>query len=195
MMREYSLQVQCGEQQGQEIKVKKMRREEHGGGSIKSCSEDVLFEVLKHLDSKSLAIAACVSRRWKRAAEEEALWEGICAKHWPEEVLYASQSGQLRSVVLALGGFRRLYVYCLRPLLDPLHHVLDQPNKKEWSKDQVHLSLSLFSIDCYERLGRRSNCPTSLRFLCKPSHHLTSSTSSSSSFSLYKGAPSSSTGL
>jgi len=71
-------------------------------------------------------IATCVSHRWKHAVEEEALWEGICTKHWHEEVLYASQLGQLRSVVLALGGFHRLYVYCLLPLLDPLHHLLDQ---------------------------------------------------------------------
>ena len=144
----------------------------------------------------NLVQRTCCSKYWKRATEEEALWEGICAKHWPQEVLYASQSGQLRSVVLALGGFRRLYVHCLRPLLNPFHRLLNQSSKKEWSKDQVHLSLSLFSIDCYERLGRRANCPTSLRFLCKPPHHLSSSSAATSSFSLYKaGAPSSSTGL
>eukprot|EP01018_Ginkgo_biloba_P026256 Gb_01942 [translate_table: standard] len=141
-------------------------------------NDDMLFEVFKHLDSKSLAIASCVSRRWKFAAEEEKLWEGICTQHWP--FLNGSQSAQLRSVVLALGGFHRLYVHCLRPLLSRQFdsHRLHVPsstrpsdkhlNTREWSKDEVHLSLSLFSIDCYERLGRRSCCPTSLKFLRKP---------------------------
>ncbi|GLJ26329.1 hypothetical protein SUGI_0506790 [Cryptomeria japonica] len=136
---------------------------------------DILFEVLKHLDSKSLSMAACVSRRWKRMVEEEALWEGICTKYWPMPM---PMGPQITCVVRALGGFRRFYIHCLRPLL--------KSNIKcaSFTKDHFNLSLSLFSIDCYERLGRRSGTPTSLKFLC--SKHRFSSCSAS--FPLHKTA-------
>ncbi|KAL2538042.1 F-box protein GID2-like [Forsythia ovata] len=62
---------------------------------------------------RTLASAACVSRQWKRTAHDERLWELICTKHYNRTPL------QLRVVVLALGGFRRLYSSHLWPLLKP----------------------------------------------------------------------------
>ncbi|CAA2998778.1 F-box GID2 [Olea europaea subsp. europaea] len=74
--------------------------------------DNLLFEVLKHVDDgRTLASAACVSRQWNRTAQDERLWELICTKH------YNSTPLQLRVVVLALGGFRRLYSSHLWPLL------------------------------------------------------------------------------
>ncbi|KAL2651582.1 hypothetical protein R1flu_019710 [Riccia fluitans] len=146
-------------------------------------NDDVFYEVMKHLDAKSLAVASCVSKQWRKVAEDESLWENLCFQHWPSP---EARQKQLRSVVLALGGFRRLYVLCVRPLLArtrpqqshglPSNYLKERSNhqncrggEREWSKDEVSLSLSLFSIDCYERLGRRHMSPSSLEFLCKPS--------------------------
>ena len=114
-------------------------------------NEDIVVEVLKHLDSKSLAMAACVNRHWKRAAETESLWERICRTQWPS----ASESQKMRSVVIALGGYRRFFIVCLRPLL----YRCQLPSKSRGCRNHdiaglIPLSLSLFSMDCYERLGR-----------------------------------------
>eukprot|EP00249_Psilotum_nudum_P015632 c25440_g1_i1 orf=666-1298(-) len=138
-------------------------------------NDDLLLQVLKHADAKSLASACCVSRRWQKAAEDEALWEGICARNWPKA---AFRPQRLKSVVLALGGFRRLYVLYLRPLLtDPNRPPQicscgssSTPTErkhgiKQWSKNEIQLSLSLFSIDFYERLGRRSRKLPSLELI------------------------------
>nr|DAD41985.1 TPA_asm: hypothetical protein HUJ06_016308 [Nelumbo nucifera] len=78
--------------------------------------EDLLFEVLKHLDARSLAIASCVNKQWYRTARDERLWELVCTRHWTN---IGCGNQQLRSVVLALGGFRRLHSHCLWPLLKP----------------------------------------------------------------------------
>jgi len=108
-------------------------------------NEDIVVEVLKHLDAKSLAMAGCVNRQWKRAVETESLWEGICRKQWPA----AGESQNMRSVVIALGGYRRFFVVCLRPLL-----YRSLPTRPCSNDGVIPLSLSLFSMDCYERLGR-----------------------------------------
>eukprot|EP01018_Ginkgo_biloba_P003744 Gb_08961 [translate_table: standard] len=150
-------------------------------------NEDILLEVLKHLDARSLGVAACVNKQWKNAAEMEIVWEGVCSKHWPvAQYSQRSVHEQMRGVVLALGGYRRLFLLCLRPLIissrasptkypnsssssssetDGTSNKLSCP---QWGKDEVQLSLSLFSIDCYERLGNLSES-SSLLFLCKPS--------------------------
>jgi F-box protein GID2 len=108
-------------------------------------NEDIVVEVLKHLDAKSLAMAGCVNRQWKRAVETENLWEGVYRKHWPA----AGESQNMRSVVIALGGYRRFFLVCLRPLL-----YRSLPTRTCNHDGFIPLSLSLFSMDCYERLGR-----------------------------------------
>jgi len=140
---------------------------------------DMLNEIFKHLDAVSLAMASCVSQKWKQATDDEGLWEAICTRQWPSTA--SSQSGQLKSVVVALGGFRRLYVNCLHPLLSrnnrsykhlkscSISKGASSSSKQKWSKDEVYLSLSLFSIDCYERIAPLA--PHSSRMagiLCKP---------------------------
>ncbi|KAL6511584.1 hypothetical protein OROGR_021181 [Orobanche gracilis] len=76
--------------------------------------ENLLYEVLRHVDDgRTLAKAACVSRQWGRTAHDERLWEQICTMHYQRSPM------QLRAVVLALGGFRRLYSSHLWPLLKP----------------------------------------------------------------------------
>ncbi|XP_078431096.1 F-box protein GID2-like [Wolffia australiana] len=120
--------------------------------------EDLLFEVLKHVDPGTLARAACVSRQWRRTAEDERLWEAVCVRH---SANLGCGAHQLRSVVLALGGFRRLHALYLRPLLLrpssssslrslPLDAVSGRSpppfGKARWGKDEVHLSLCLYSI-------------------------------------------------
>ncbi|KAF8410131.1 hypothetical protein HHK36_002653 [Tetracentron sinense] len=119
--------------------------------------EDLLFEVLKHVDARSLATAACVSKQWCRTVQDERLWEIICTRHWAN---IGCGDQRLRSVVLALGGFRRLHSQCLWPLLKPPSSPLSPfpppviPSKAptRWGKDEVHLSLSLLSIRHYEKM-------------------------------------------
>lgn len=132
---------------------------------------DLLSEVLKYVDGRSLARASCVNRQWHKAAQDEKLWENICLRHWAN---IGCGHHQLRSVVLALGGFRRLYAICIWPLLNPssssssssafnsqtlLPPIPSQgPSRKPaktqcWGKDEFHLSLSLFSIHCYEKIN------------------------------------------
>jgi len=143
---------------------------------------DMLSEIFRHLDAVSLAMASCVSKKWKQATDDEGLWEAICTRHWPSTA--SPRTGQLKSVVVALGGFRRLYVNCLHPLLSrnksSYKHLKSSSipkvgggsssSKQKWSRDEVYLSLSLFSIDCYERIAPMA--PHSFRIgagaLCKP---------------------------
>ncbi|MQM04159.1 hypothetical protein Taro_036951 [Colocasia esculenta] len=156
--------IGCGEVEGEgEV----MRGVEMG--------EDLLFEVLRHADAATLGRAACVSRPWRRTAEDERLWEGVCTRHWAN---LGCAPQQLRAVVLALGGFRRLHALYLRPLLRqpsssssaaaaasssfpplPLPPIASSsasssssapPSARKaparWGKDEVHLSLCLYSI-------------------------------------------------
>ncbi|XP_022876143.1 F-box protein GID2-like [Olea europaea var. sylvestris] len=130
--------------------------------------DNLLFEVLKHVDDgRTLASAACVSRQWKRTAQDERLWELICTKH------YNSTPLQLRVVVLALGGFRRLYSSHLWPLLRqssssssssspssvsawpclPPAPAERPRSKARWGRDEVNLSLSLLSIKYFEKMS------------------------------------------
>ncbi|OVA02047.1 F-box domain [Macleaya cordata] len=90
--------------------------EEENQTGFTNLDEDLLFEVLKHVDAKSLAKAGCVSKQWHKTAQDERLWEMICTRHWANT---GCGNQQLRSVVLALGGFRRLHTLCLWPLLKP----------------------------------------------------------------------------
>ncbi|XP_020582712.1 F-box protein GID2 [Phalaenopsis equestris] len=128
--------------------------------------EDLVFEILKRADARSLAASACVSRRWRSLAEDERLWEAVCTRHWAN---IGCGNQQLRSVVLALGGFRRLHSLYLLPLLRPTVSgsrfrpaipipVLAAPRNPtglpaSWGKDEVHLSLSLLSIGYFERMN------------------------------------------
>ncbi|KAK9073405.1 hypothetical protein SSX86_007729 [Deinandra increscens subsp. villosa] len=143
--------------------------------------ENLLFEVLKHVDARTLGAAACVSRRWNRTAQDERLWELICTKHWAN---IGCGSDQLRIVVLALGGFRCLHSHYLLPLskpsvstakssssstvaaatsssvwpclpLPPRTVIPTKPSaaKTRWGKDEIQLSLSLLSIRYFEKLN------------------------------------------
>ncbi|KAI3807160.1 hypothetical protein L1987_23084 [Smallanthus sonchifolius] len=144
--------------------------------------ENLLFEVLKHVDARTLGAAACVNRRWNQTAQDERLWELICTRHWPE---IGCGSDQLRIVVLALGGFRCLHSHYLLPLSKPSVSVatlsssstvvaatsssvwpcLPAPRrtatptkpaaatKTRWEKDEIQLSLSLLSIRFFEKLN------------------------------------------
>ncbi|XP_057981675.1 F-box protein GID2-like [Malania oleifera] len=134
-------------------------------GSFGNLDENMLFEVLRHVDARTLATAACVSRGWRRTAHDEALWEVICTRRWAN---IGCGSQRLRRVVLALGGFRRLHALCVWPLLkspapssarpSPSPPPLISPRKTptHWGKDEVHLSLSLLSIRYYEKMNYNS---------------------------------------
>ncbi|KAL9396544.1 hypothetical protein Peur_010797 [Populus x canadensis] len=161
-----------------DIKMKKKRYQEdenkeeiesavNTGSGFMNLDENLLFEVLKHVDASTLGRAACVSKQWHRTVQDERLWELICTRHWGN---MGCGNQQMRSVVLALGGFRRLHSQYLRPLLkpqsnsagsastsssawNPFSPMIGNKPPARWGKDEVHLSLSLLSIRYYEKMN------------------------------------------
>nr|GME00231.1 F-box protein GID2-like [Ipomoea batatas] len=137
--------------------------------------ENLLYEVLKHVDARTLAWAACVSKQWNRTAQDERLWEVMCNKDGSRGH-YQQQQRQFRAVVLALGGFRRLYSLhlwplvkissspspppppssawpCLPPAPAPAPPSKSALSKKRLGKDEMNLSLSLFSIQYFAQMN------------------------------------------
>ncbi|CAA6657296.1 unnamed protein product [Spirodela intermedia] len=127
-------------------------------------NEDLLAEILCRLDGRSLGVAACVCRLWRALSRGDALWERLCVRHAGRGV-----GAEAKAVVLALGGYQRLYRACVGPVLARKMarrgRASAAPTRPPaaWSRDEAQLSLSLFSIDCYERLGGKRS---SLMFLC-----------------------------
>ncbi|CAH8382863.1 unnamed protein product [Eruca vesicaria subsp. sativa] len=127
-------------------KMKTTPEEEIGFANL---DENLLYEVLKHVDAKTLATSSCVSKIWHRTGQDERLWELICTRHWAN--IGCSQN-QLRFVVLALGGFKKLHSLYLWPL--------SSPNQRgRLGKDELKLSLSLLSIRYYEKMNFTKRLP------------------------------------
>ncbi|XP_061371349.1 F-box protein GID2-like [Gastrolobium bilobum] len=159
---------------GEDRKMKKVKAvesdEEGDDGKTHGVSyfdDNLLFEVLKHVDARTLAMAGCVNKQWHKTAHDERLWELICTKQWANT---GCGEQQLRSVVLALGGFRRLHSLYLLPLSrpqtcssssssssssswGPIPQVIRSKPLPRLGKDEVHLSLSLLSIRYYEKMN------------------------------------------
>ena len=130
---------------------------------------DILREILKRLDGPSLGVAACVCRQWcTLARNDDSLWEHLCFRH-----VSTPPPASVKAVVVALGGYKRLYMVCVRPVLSRLGDSKRVRNRRVWTRHEVvaQLSLSLFCIDSYERLGGRlpsDASASSLMFLCNP---------------------------
>lgn len=129
---------------------------------------DVLIEILKRLDGRSLSVAASVCRLWCSITRNDSLWEHLCFRQ-----MSPPPSG-VRPVVLALGGYRRLYMLCVRPVMSRLRRQRGESDlvRRVWTRHEVELSLSLFCVDYYERLGSGGRLggdavASSLMFLCK----------------------------
>ena len=123
---------------------------------------DIVVEVLKRLDGPSLGVAACVCRLWCSVARNDSLWEHLCFRH-----VSSPPPSSVRPVVVALGGYKRLYMVCVRPVLSRLSD--SDLVRRVWTRDEVQLSLSLFCVDYYERrLGGGDASASSLMFLCNP---------------------------
>ncbi|OVA20164.1 F-box domain [Macleaya cordata] len=161
--------------QQQQLKMKEEKKSSCSKFNIND-NPDILIEILKRLDDRSLGVAACVCRLWCNISRYDSIWENLCFRH-----VYPPPS-DIRPVVLALGGYRKLYMVCLRPVLNRLSRLsLDFGGTEGGgrgdsgrvvgtvrTREEVQLSLSLFSIDFYERLGERLGEASSLMFLCNP---------------------------
>ncbi|KAK7320281.1 hypothetical protein VNO77_29614 [Canavalia gladiata] len=126
---------------------------------------DILREILKRLDGPSLGVAACVCRLWcSLTRNDDSIWEHLCFRH-----VSTPPPPSVRAVVVALGGYKRLYMVCVRPVLSRLGDS-ERVRKRVWTRHEVQLSLSLFCIDSYERLGSgrltSDASASSLMFLC-----------------------------
>ncbi|XP_047340601.1 F-box protein SNE-like [Impatiens glandulifera] len=121
---------------------------------------DILTEILKRLDGRSLCVAACVCRLWRSVSKNDDVWEHLCFRRVSPRPQYG-----VRPVVAALGGYRRLYMVCIRRL-----GRRNRVGRRAWTRQEVELSLSLFCIDYYERLGGKVGDASalSLMFLSKP---------------------------
>ncbi|KMT02234.1 hypothetical protein BVRB_9g206250 [Beta vulgaris subsp. vulgaris] len=147
---------------------------------------DILVEVLKRLDGRSLGVAACVCQLWcSIATSDDAVWEHVCFRH-------VSPPPGVRPLVLALGGYKHLYMVCIRPVLGRLNKSGlrksgrtgkwvgpgSELTRRVWTRQGAQLLLSLFCVDYYEKLGEASGGKiesdnnatpsSSLMFLCKP---------------------------
>ncbi|XP_009773309.1 F-box protein SNE-like [Nicotiana tabacum] len=113
---------------------------------------DVLIEILQRLDGGTLGVAACVCRLWCSITRNDSLWEHLCFRH------VSRPPDGVKTVVLALGGYRRLYMVCVRPVLDRLKKWKvgkesdSEVVRRVWTRHEVELSLSLFCVDYYERV-------------------------------------------
>ncbi|KAM0862202.1 hypothetical protein ACQ4PT_045409 [Festuca glaucescens] len=119
---------------------------------VPDLGEDAIFEILRRAEARTLAAAACVSQGWRQLAEDERLWEAACVREWAN--LGFSQQ-QLRAVVLSLGGFRRLHAVYIRPLQQRRAGAPRQGRRQlpvRLGRDQVQLSLSLFSIGFFQNM-------------------------------------------
>ncbi|CAJ1973430.1 unnamed protein product [Sphenostylis stenocarpa] len=156
-----------GEREEREMKKAKAVEEVEHVEGLGRFDDNLLFEVLKHVDARTLAMAGCVNKQWHKTAQDERLWELICTKQWANT---GCGEQQLRSVVLALGGFRRLHALYLFPLSKPQTSSSSSSSSSSspWGptipqvirskplrlgKDEVHLSLSLLSIRYYEKMN------------------------------------------
>ncbi|KAM4129397.1 hypothetical protein ACJW30_01G019800 [Castanea mollissima] len=180
------------EEQQEDKKMKRIRveeeeeeeNEEENESGFVNLDENLLYEVLKHVDARTLGSAACVSKLWHKTVQDERLWELICTKHWAN---IGCPNQQLRSVVLALGGFRNLHSFCLWPILNsqsssssssaaaasassslsssstdsssswpPFPPMVSSKPPPRLGKDEMQLSLSLLSIRYYEKMNFNS---------------------------------------
>ncbi|XP_021766270.1 F-box protein SNE-like [Chenopodium quinoa] len=139
---------------------------------------DILVEVLKRLDGRSLGVASCVCRLWWSISKsDDSVWEYVCFRR-------VSPPPRVRTLVLALGGYKRLYMVCVRPVLGRWNgsgrsRCGAELTRRVWSRQGAQLLLSLFCVDYYEKLGSGGGgggggrigsdaVPSSLMFLCKP---------------------------
>ena len=118
---------------------------------------DILEEIMKHMDAKSLGIISCVSKGCQKAAESEYVWKILCTHILPSSVL---ETERLQSLVSIMGGFKRLYMNFLHPLHSYSHHNLFS----SLDEDVVRLSLSLLSVDYYERRLQSSRTSNASKF-------------------------------
>ncbi|RXH76230.1 hypothetical protein DVH24_019118 [Malus domestica] len=93
----------------EEMVVDCVDQDELKGAGFSNLDDNLIFEVFKHVDSRMLGMASCVSKQWHTT-------ELICTRHWAN---IGCGNQQLRSVVLALGGFRRLNSLSIWPFNKP----------------------------------------------------------------------------
>lgn len=78
-----------------------------------SLNADLICEILKRVDGATLASVECASSLFRFATREEHAWEELCSSMWP-----STRNEEVRSLIFALGGFRKFYRDCFPMVLD-----------------------------------------------------------------------------
>ncbi|GAB2222459.1 hypothetical protein Droror1_Dr00013681 [Drosera rotundifolia] len=90
-------------------KLKKQAKQPENG-CFESLDENLLFEIHKQSNVRTLSAATCVNKQWRRVVEDERLWELIYKRDWTD--LGEDTAQWLEFVVHEHGGgFRRLHTH------------------------------------------------------------------------------------
>lgn len=74
-------------------------------------NSDLICEILNRVDGATIANAECASSIF-RSATREHTWEQLCSSLWP-----STRNEEVRSLISALGGFRKFYADCFPTVL------------------------------------------------------------------------------
>ena len=75
-------------------------------------NSDLICDILKRVDGVTIANAECASSLFRSATREEHTWEELCSSLWP-----STRNEEVRSLISALGGFRKFYTDCFPTVL------------------------------------------------------------------------------
>ncbi|KAE9614705.1 putative F-box domain-containing protein [Lupinus albus] len=114
----------------EEEKTEAVQKRKRNDTSFINDNIDILTEILKRLDGPSLGVSSCVCRLWCNLTHNnDSLWEHLCFRH-----LSTPPPPSVRAMVAALGGYKRLYMVCVRPVLSRLG---ESEESKEASLDSA----------------------------------------------------------
>eukprot|EP01018_Ginkgo_biloba_P012137 Gb_11568 [translate_table: standard] len=120
------------------------------GNIIASVNNDLVTEILRWVDAKTLANAGCVCSEFRSITMQEPLWEEACCSLWA-----STQDGEVKYLISSLGGFKKFYGNCF-PLI-VCNEGLDVPT--QWNSNWNELAMR---SDGSPELHAGNVCPSDL---------------------------------
>eukprot|EP00250_Pteridium_aquilinum_P008679 c18128_g1_i1 orf=722-1864(+) len=108
-------------------------------------NNDVLYEVLSHVDGLTLATAACAGSVFHSISTDEKIWERICQQQWP-----STNDPHVKSIISSLGGFRHYYSECFPLVVNKQPFLFDvsdttMKDAEDWFDDEEDMIEELHS--------------------------------------------------